>query len=223
MNLIDAEWLGYLQMMLDGALVTVELTVYGSIIAFFGAFIIGLAKLSPWFPLRWLAIVYIEFFRGSSIFVQMFWAFFVLPLIGVPLSPFVTGVLVLGLNVSAYGAEVVRGAILTIPREQWEASVALNLTKVQRMRHVILPQAIVIMLPTFSNNVIELMKASAIVSLISLADLTFQAQVVRLQTGNTLVPFAGALVIYFILSLIIVYGIRKIENRMARGLNVIRS
>jgi len=153
----------------------------------------------------------------------MFWAFFVLPLIGVPLSPFVTGVLVLGLNVSAYGAEVVRGAILTIPREQWEASVALNLTKVQRMRHVILPQAIVIMLPTFSNNVIELMKASAIVSLISLADLTFQAQVVRLQTGNTLVPFAGALVIYFILSLIIVYGIRKIENRMARGLNVIRS
>ena len=79
------------------------------------------------------------------------------------------------------------------------------------------------MLPTFSNNVIELMKASAVVSLISLADLTFQSQVIRLQTGNTLLPFAGALLIYFILSLIIVYGIRRIENKMAEGLDVVRS
>ena len=223
MNVIEADWLGYIQLMLEGALVTVELTVYGSIIAFFGAFILGLAKLSPWFPLRWLAIVYIEFFRGSSIFVQLFWAYFVLPLIGFPLSALATGIMVLGLNVSAYGAEVVRGAILTVPKEQWEASVALNLTKFQRMRHIILPQAIVVMLPTFSNNVIELMKASAVVSLISLADLTFQSQVIRLQTGNTLLPFAGALLIYFILSLIIVYGIRRIENKMAEGLDVVRS
>ncbi|MAL80665.1 MAG: ectoine/hydroxyectoine ABC transporter permease subunit EhuC [Sneathiella sp.] len=223
MNVIEADWLGYVQLMLEGALVTVELTVYGSIIAFFGAFILGLAKLSPWFPLRWLAIVYIEFFRGSSIFVQLFWAYFVLPLIGFPLSALATGIMVLGLNVSAYGAEVVRGAILTVPKEQWEASVALNLTKFQRMRHIILPQAIVVMLPTFSNNVIELMKASAVVSLISLADLTFQSQVIRLQTGNTLLPFAGALLIYFILSLIIVYGIRRIENKMAEGLDVVRS
>tara|TARA_R110002094_G_scaffold53502_5_gene64871 strand:+ start:441 stop:1112 length:672 start_codon:yes stop_codon:yes gene_type:complete len=223
MNVIEADWLGYIQLMLEGALVTVELTVYGSIIAFFGAFILALAKLSSWFPLRWLAIVYIEFFRGSSIFVQLFWAYFVLPLIGFPLSALATGIMVLGLNVSAYGAEVVRGAILTVPKEQWEASVALNLTKFQRMRHIILPQAIVVMLPTFSNNVIELMKASAVVSLISLADLTFQSQVIRLQTGNTLLPFAGALLIYFILSLIIVYGIRRIENKMAEGLDVVRS
>ena len=110
MNVIEADWLGYVQLMLEGAQVTVELTVYGSIIAFFGAFILGLAKLSPWFPLRWLAIVYIEFFRGSSIFVQLFWAYFVLPLIGFPLSALATGIMVLGLNVSAYGAEVVRGA-----------------------------------------------------------------------------------------------------------------
>ena len=223
MNVIEADWLGYIQLMLEGALVTVELTVYGSIIAFFGAFILALAKLSSWFPLRWLAIVYIEFFRGSSIFVQLFWAYFVLPLIGFPLSALATGIMVLGVNVSAYGAEVVRGAILTVPKEQWEASVALNLTKFQRMRHIILPQAIVVMLPTFSNNVIELMKASAVVSLISLADLTFQSQVIRLQTGNTLLPFAGALLIYFILSLIIVYGIRRIENKMAEGLDVVRS
>jgi len=113
----------------------------------------------------------------------------VLPLAGFPLDPLTTGILVLGLNVSAYGAEVVRGAILAVPKEQYETAIAINLTPYQRMRHIILPQAIVLMLPTFGNNAIELMKATAIVSLISLSDLTFQAQVIRLQTGNTAFSF----------------------------------
>ncbi|RWM74339.1 ABC transporter permease subunit, partial [Mesorhizobium sp.] len=83
-----------------------------------------------------------------------------------------------------YGAEVVRGAIQSIGREQYEACIAVNLGRWQSMRHVILPQALLVMLPTFGNNAIELLKATAVVSLISLTDLTFQAQVVRSQTGN---------------------------------------
>ena len=74
--------------------------------------------------MRALATAYIEFFRGTSIFVQLFWAYFVLPLLGFPLSPLQAGVLALGLNVGAYGAEVVRGAILSMPREQYEACIA---------------------------------------------------------------------------------------------------
>ncbi|MDX1422861.1 MAG: ectoine/hydroxyectoine ABC transporter permease subunit EhuC [Kiloniellales bacterium] len=219
----DTEWLGYLRLMLEGAWVTIELTVLGCAFALVGAFFLGLCRLSRRPVVRALATIYIEFFRGSSIFVQLFWAYFVLPIAGVPLDPFATGVLVLGLNVSAYGAEVVRGAILAVPREQREASIAVNLTPYQTMRHVILPQAVVIMLPTFGNNAIELLKATAVVSLISLADLTFQTQVVRLQTGYTALPFIGALLIYFAISLVITHSVRRIESRMSAGLDVTKA
>lgn len=216
------EWSGYLTMILEGAAVTAQLTLLGSALALVVAFIAGLGRLSPLAPLRWLATAYIEFFRGTSIFVQLFWVYFVLPFAGITLSPLLAGVLALGLNVGAYGAEVVRGAILAVPKDQLEASVALNFTRVQRMRHVILPQAFPLMLPTFGNNAIELLKATAVVSLISLTDMTFQAQVVRSQTGSTLFPFATILVLYFLMALAISAVVRGLERRLTRGLDGVR-
>ncbi len=218
-----AQWVGYLSMIVDGAWVTVELTVMGCALALVAAFAAGLGRLSRWFVLRAAATAYIEFFRGTSIFVQLFWAYFVLPLFGLPLSPLQAGVLALGLNVGAYGAEVVRGGIQAVPRDQYEASIALNLKPWQRLRYVILPQAFVIMLPTFGNNAIELLKGTAVVSLISLADMTFQAQVVRAQTGNTVIPFATILVLYFILATIITIATRGLERRLSRGLDVTKA
>lgn len=217
------DWTGYLGLILQGTLVTVELTLMGSALALVMAFLGGLGRLSRFFAVRALATAYIEFFRGTSIFVQLFWAYFVLPVIGISLTPMQTGVLALGLNVGAYAAEVVRGAIQSIGREQYEACVALNLGRWQGMRHVILPQAFLVMLPTFGNNAIELLKATSVVSLISLADLTFQAQVVRAQTGNTLVPFTTILVIYFVLAIAISWAMRRLERRMARGLDGVRA
>lgn len=208
------DWTGYLLLILDGAWVTVRLTVMGCALALVVAFIAGLGRIAPWAPVRWLATAYIEFFRGTSIFVQLFWIYFVLPLTGVALTPMQAGVLALGLNVGAYGAEVVRGAILAVPRDQYEATVALNLTGWQRLRHVILPQALPLMLPTFGNNAIELLKATAVVSLISLSDMTFEAQIVRSQTGNTILPFVTILVIYFALSLLIAAVMGRIERRV---------
>lgn len=216
------DWSGYLGLILHGALVTVELTLMGSVLAVVMAFLGGLGRLSRFFAVRALATTYIEFFRGTSIFVQLFWAYFVLPVMGVTLTPLQTGVLALGLNVGAYAAEVVRGAIQSIGREQYEACTALNLGRWQGMRHVILPQAFLVMLPTFGNNAIELLKATSVVSLISLADLTFEAQVVRAQTGNTLVPFTTILILYFILALAISWAMRRLERRMARGLDGVR-
>lgn len=216
------DWTGYLLLILDGAWVTVRLTVMGCALALVVAFIAGLGRIAPWAPVRWLATAYIEFFRGTSIFVQLFWIYFVLPLTGVALTPMQAGVLALGLNVGAYGAEVVRGAILAVPRDQYEATVALNLTGWQRLRHVILPQALPLMLPTFGNNAIELLKATAVVSLISLSDMTFQAQIVRSQTGNTILPFVTILVIYFALSLLIAAVMGRIERRVTRGLDGVR-
>ena len=216
------DWSGYIGLILQGALVTLELTVMGSALALVVAFIAGLARLSRFMAVRALATTYIEFFRGTSIFVQLFWVYFVLPFAGVTLTPMQAGVLALGLNVGAYGAEVVRGAIKSVPREQYEACIAVNLSRFQRMRHVILPQALPLMLPTFGNNAIELLKGTAVVSLISLTDMTFQAQVVRAQTGSTLIPFGTILVLYFAMSWIISFLMRRLERRVTRNLDGVR-
>lgn len=217
------DWSGYIGLILQGALVTLQLTVMGSALAVVMAFAAGLARVSRFFAVRALATTYIEFFRGTSIFVQLFWVYFVLPFAGITLTPLQAGVLALGLNVGAYGAEVVRGAVKAIGREQREACVALNLTRYQSMRHVILPQALPLMLPTFCNNAIELLKGTAVVSLISLTDMTFQAQVVRAQTGNTLIPFTVILVLYFLMSWVISRSMRWLERRMTRGLDGVRA
>lgn len=217
-----SHWSGYLLLILKGAQTTVALTLMGAVLALVMAFVAGLARLSRFFVVRALATSYIEFFRGTSIFVQLFWAYFVLPMIGFSLTPLQAGVLALGLNVGAYGAEVVRGAVSAIGHEQRGACIALNLSTYQRMRHVILPQALPLMMPTFGNNAIELLKATAVVSLISLSDMTFQAQVVRSQTGNTLIPFATILALYFGLACLISFGMRKLENRMSFGLDRMR-
>jgi polar amino acid transport system permease protein len=217
------QWSGYFALIMDGAWVTIELTLIGCAFALVVAFIAGLGRLSRYFVVRALATTYIEFFRGTSIFVQLFWAYFVLPLMGIPLTPLQAGILALGLNVGAYGAEVVRGAILAIPKEQYEACTALNLTSWQQMRHVILPQAVVLMLPTFGNNAIELLKGTAVVSLISLSDMTFEAQVVRSQTGSTAAPFLTILVLYFLIATVITYFIRGLERKLSAGLDVTKA
>lgn len=213
------QWSGYIGLIVQGAAVTAEITVIGFALALVIALVAGLARLSRVAPIRWLATLYIEFFRGTSIFVQLFWAYFVLPLLGISLTPLQAGILALGLNVGSYAAEVVRGAILSIGKEQYEACIALNLSRWQCMREIILPQAFIIMLPTLGNNAIELLKATAAVSLISLGDMTFQAQVVRAQTGSTLIPFATILVLYFIMACAFSWLTRNLERRLARGLD----
>ncbi len=102
-----------------------------------------LAVVSPFWPLRTVATIYIEVFRGTSLLVQLYWIFFVLPLFGIQPAPkFEAGFLSGGLNVGAYGAEIVRGAIQAVPRGQYEAGYALSMSPAKRMRRIILPQAL---------------------------------------------------------------------------------
>ncbi|MGE0211446.1 MAG: amino acid ABC transporter permease, partial [Parvibaculaceae bacterium] len=124
----------FLPGLLEGAWLTVRLTVLGCLLAVSLAIVAAVAKLYGPLPVRWLAVSYIEVFRGTSALVQLFWLFFVLPQFGLSLEPFTVGVLGLGLNVGAYGAEVVRGAIQAVPRGQWEATVALNMTRMQALK-----------------------------------------------------------------------------------------
>jgi polar amino acid transport system permease protein len=202
--------------LLSGLKVTVMLTLGGALFAVAAAVIAGLARLSLFAPLRWLAAVYIEIFRGTSALVQLFWFYFVLPLLGVSLDAITVGVLVLGLNAGAYGAEVVRGAIQAVPGGQWEAAISLNLSRWQTMQRIVLPQAVPAMLPPAGNLLIELLKNTALVSLITITDLTFSAQILRAETLKTTEIFSLVLLIYFAAAMVIALLMRLLERWLAR-------
>lgn len=208
----------YAWLLAQGAWTTVLLSIAGCALALLIAFAMGFARLAPNALIRFCATVFVEFFRGSSVFVQLFWVFYVMPIFGIKLEPFTAAVLVLGANVGSFGSEVVRSGIKAVPREQFEACTALNLRTLDKYRHVILPQALRIMLPSFANQAVELSKISAVVSLITVADATFQVNMLRSVTGNTLVPYLALLVFYYLLASCWVQGIRLIGRRLeARG------
>ncbi len=206
--------------LLEGLAVTVWIAAGGSAVAVACALLAGLGRLSRDPIVRTYARIYIELFRGTSALVQLFWFYFALPiLLGVRLDALLVGILVLGLNVGAYGAEVVRGAILAVPRGQTQAAAALNLTRWQTMRHVVLPQAVVAMLPPAGNLLIELLKSTALVSMITVSDLTRVGMFLRDDTLRTAEIFGLLLAIYFGLSLLITAAVRGLEKWMSRGLD----
>lgn len=204
--------------LLDGALVTVQITAMASVLAIICAAIAGLARLSRFRPVRMIAVTYVEFFRGTSALVQLFWLFFVLPAFGINLPPMVVAVIGLGLHIGAYGAEIVRSAVTAVPRGQREAAIALNMSPMLTMRRVILPQAAIAMLPPFNNLSIELLKATSLVSLITITDLTFKANVLNMATLRTAEIYTAVLVMYFVISMAITLTFRMVERRLSVGL-----
>ncbi|HEV2768509.1 MAG TPA: ectoine/hydroxyectoine ABC transporter permease subunit EhuC [Acidimicrobiales bacterium] len=213
---------GQLQQLLSGAWTTIQVTAYSAVIGTLLALVGGVSSLSGSRLLRWFTRVYVELFRGVSAIILLFWVYFTLPqLFGIFLTPLQAGMLALGTNMGAYGSEIARGAIQAIPKGQTEAAIAINLSPFRRLRHVVLPQAIVLMLPPFGNLLIEVMKASALVSLIDLSDLTERAQNLRtLRAAASLEIFTAVLVMYFLISLSITLGVRMLERRFGRGLEV---
>lgn len=208
----------FLPTLLEASVVTIQLTLIGIALAVFMGFAAGLGCLVKFWPTRALARTYVEIFRGTSALVQLFWLFFVLPHFGVSLDPFTVGWLALGLNVGAYGAEVVRGAILSVPKGQYEAATAINMPKWRAMRRIIVPQALPTTIPPWGNLFIELLKATSLISLITVADLTFRAKQLNDQTFMTEEIFGLALLIYLVFSLIITAVMRQVERRVGRGL-----
>lgn len=204
--------------LLQGAVLTVEIALLGCLLAVIMGVTAALARMYGPAPIRWLATIYVEIFRGTSALVQLFWLFFVLPQFGIFMEPFTVAVLALGLNVGAYGSEVVRGAILGVHRGQWEATIALNMTRFQALRRIILPQAFVAMIPPWGNLFIELLKATSLVSLITISDLTFRAQQMNQTTFKTVPIFTLVLLIYLAMSLVITIGMRILEKRASLGL-----
>lgn len=214
------EFLGqYGDRILSGTLVTILLTVLASLLAMAIALTAGLMRMARSPIVRGVAVVYIEIFRGTSLLVQLYWIFFVLPLFGITLEKFTAGFVAVGMNLGAYGAELVRGAILSVPRGQWEAALALNMSPAKRMVRVILPQAVVIMLPSWGNLLIELLKGTALVALIAVADLMFQVKQINGTTFLSAEAFGTALIVYYVLArFMITPFMRWLERVMQRRL-----
>lgn len=203
-----------LPQILDGLYITLVLTVGGALLAFAIAVSLGqLARLEN-VLLRGFARLVIEVFRGTSLLVQLFFLFFVLPLppFNLELPPILVGILGLGLNYGAYGAEVVRGSINSVSRGQWEATTALSMSSTQRMLRIIFPQAWALMIPSLANLLIQLLKGTAVVYLITIVDLTAQLNKLRVDT-DVFFAYSLGLVLYFVIAYILTIAMNMLETR----------
>ncbi|WP_423494836.1 ectoine/hydroxyectoine ABC transporter permease subunit EhuC [Microbacterium esteraromaticum] len=200
--------------LLDGLWITLQLTVGGALLAFAIAISLGLLARFDNILIRGFARTVIEVFRGTSLLVQLFFLFFVLPLppFNLALPSIVVGILGLGLNYGAYGAEVVRGSINAVPRGQWEATTALSLSRTQRMWRVIFPQAWALMIPSLTNLLIQLLKGTAVVYLITIVDFTAELNKLRIDT-DVFFAYSLGLVVYFVIAYLLTLAMNAIEVR----------
>lgn len=205
-----------LPQLLKGAGVTLQVTGLTAVVALILSFLVAFARMAPTRLLRGAATVYVEVLRGTSAIVQLFYLFFILPAFGLSMGPLTTAVIGLGMNMSAYGSEVVRAGFTAVPRNQSEAAAALALNRVQTYRLVIIPQALVIMMPSFGNLLIELIKATSLVSLITLTELTFSGRQMVVTTGRSFQVWGLVLLIYFLMAYPLTRLVGRIERYAAR-------
>lgn len=177
---------------------------------------LALLRLSRHRVLSWPAGFVIEFFRTTPPLIQLFWFFFVLPLlIRVEMTPLMAAVLTFSIQSSAFFAEVFRGGIVSIERGQWEGARALGMTHGQALRRIVLPQAVKRMIPAFMERAVELMKTTTLVATVSYADLLFQANELAQKTFRPLEVFTVTALIYFAVITLASALVHRIERRLA--------
>jgi len=199
---------------LRGAGTSLLYTACGAVAALVISFAFGLMSMSPSIWVRGTVRVIVEFFRGTSLVVQLLWIFYVLPQLGIRFDPLAAATIAFGLNFGAYGAEVVRGAVNSVPKAQWEATVALGLGKAHRMRRIIIPQAIPEMVPPFGNLLIQMLKSSSLLFFLAVTELTYEVNQLRNDIGS-LPAFITALFVYFVLAQLLIMVMRVWEKRAA--------
>ena len=197
----------------DGLIITAQLSsiiVAGALT--FGV-IIGAARYSKRRLFNWPATLYIEVFRNTPILVQIVWFFYAFPvLIGGRFEPFLAAIFGIGLNITAYTAEIFRGGIQSLDRGQWEAGRAIGMSYFQVMRRVILPQATRRMVPAFANRMIEAVKATSLASTIAVADLMWQGEQLANSIYRPFEVYSAVAIIYFLAIYPLVLGTYWLER-----------
>ncbi|CAM3727736.1 ectoine/hydroxyectoine ABC transporter permease subunit EhuD [Paracoccus yeei] len=208
--------LSILPTLLQGLQITLLATVLGVIVAAVLGLVFALLRRSPSRTVTRTTGFVVEFIRGTPLLVQLYFIFYVLPDIGLRLPALAAGVLGMGLHYAAYFAEVYRGGIESVPRGQWEAARATNLTARQTWMHVVLPQAVPPMIPAMANYVLAMFKETPLLSAITVMELMGQARSVANSTYRYVEPITLVGVCFLIVSIISVVGLRWLERRFGR-------
>lgn len=210
-------WAESLPQLLSAA---VAVTIPLSIISFAAALLIGIvaaaARNSRIKPLSWVAWLYIWAFRGTPLLVQLFIVFYGLPKLGIRLDVWSAAIITMSLHTGAYAAETFRSAVAAIPRGQFEAAATLNFTRFQTLRHVIVPQAVRIALPNLGNNLIDLIKGTSLVSVISMVDLFQTGKQIASRTFEPLAMYTEVALVYLIIFTVLSWAQNYLEKRSSR-------
>jgi polar amino acid transport system permease protein len=210
--------LSILPTLAEAALMTLFMTAAGFFVALpVGLLLVCLRLYTP-AAISYAAVALIEFLRSTPLLAQLFFMYFVFPLWGIDLSATAIGVIALGLHYGAYYSEVFRGGIESVPRQQWEATTALNLPRARTFFRIILPQALVPVVPAIGNYLIALFKETPILSAIAVAELMQAAKVIGADTFRYTEPITLAGLFFLAMSLVSAQGVRWVERRMRKGL-----
>jgi len=204
----------FMDVILLGALWTIAITVASAVVSFFGGILFAVIALYAPALVRLPFRAFAWLFMGTPLLLQLFLIYFGLVQIGIDLPAFVAGVIGLGLHFSVYNSELIQAAILSVDKGQMEAARTVGLSRGQALRKVIIPQAVRDVIPPIGNNMIALLKDSALVSVIGVSELTLSAQ---LAIGRTYRPFefyVVAAVFYYIINLGMEAVLRRIERRV---------
>lgn len=212
MSLLDI-WLGILQ----GLGITAQVTAYGLIFAVPFALIFGVAQYLTTGVTRFFVTAVIEFWRSSAVIILLFVFYYALPIVGVTLSAMTVSAMVLGLNAGGYASQAVRAGLQALDRGQKEAGMALGLSRPAILALIELPQALVAMSPTFINHLIQLVKATALVSLVTLTDMTFRAKEIAQTEYKPVVIYTSLLLAFFVVCYPIALLGRLVEARIKPG------
>lgn len=214
-------WLTYtisiLPIILIGLTVTLKAAAAGFAIALSLGLVFALLRRSRVKAISWTTAFVVEFLRDTPLLVQLFFLYYVLPEFGIVLPAFLTGALALGLQYAAYTSEVYRGGIEAVHRGQWEAATALNLTRMQAYRDVILPQAVPRIVPAMGNYMVAMIKETPILSVVTVLEMMGLANMIGERTFEYLVPLTLVGLIFLLLTLICSAGLHRLQKALPKA------
>lgn len=196
--------------------VTIQATVLGMLLAITLGLVLALLRRAPWRVVSWPVALVVEFVRSTPLLVQMYFLFYVLPMLGLGMSALTTGVLALGLHYAAYCSEVYRAGLESVPRGQLEAATALNLSPWRTSLDVVLPQAIPPVVPALGNYLIAMFKDTPLLSAITVVELLQESKIIGSATFRYTEPLTLVGLMFLVLSLAAAWGVRRLEHYLKR-------
>lgn len=210
-----------LPFLLEGLKITMVIALFSMFFALILGIVLGVARMSKFWFFRIPARVYISFMRGTPLLVFIFILYYGIPVLGIEFkSAIIAGIVGISLNFAAYNAEVVRSAIMSVPRGQWEAAASLQMNYIQTLRKIIIPQATRIALPPTFNIFMDVVKGTSLASVITVQELLYSSRLVAGRTYDSMTMYITAALIYWAVCIVIGYFQERLEKRYNRFLTL---